>query len=66
MTKGKNKLFEKAGWLTPEEAAERMGVTLGFFRVHVSKDIGKRIGKYKYYTEADLERWLKNQMVANV
>lgn len=62
-----NNLIAKTGWLTPEQAAERMGVSIGFFRVHVSKDIGKRIGKNKYYTEQDLERWLKNQAeVANI
>ena len=65
MAEAKN-LISKAGWLTAEEAAEKMGFKVPFFKKNVSKHIGKRLGQYKYYTEQDLERWLKDQMNANI
>ena len=59
-------LKAEVGGMTAEAAATRLDVSLSFFRNHVSKNIGRYIGNKKYYTEQDLEQWLKSQMVANI
>lgn len=59
-------LKEKFGFMSAKEAAIKLGVTLSFFKVHVSKAIGRRIGSKKYYTLKDLESWLESQKNVNV
>lgn len=53
-----NDLKLKAGFMTVEQAAEKLGVSLRYFKTSVSKHIGSWIGNKKYYTEQDLENWL--------
>lgn len=58
---GSTDLKKKVGLMTADEAAAVLGVSMSFFRLKVSKHIGRYIGSRKYFTQGDLEQWLMDQ-----
>lgn len=55
-------LMEKIGLMDVERAAACLGVTVAYFRARVSPFIGKTIMGKKYFTEPELELWLREQI----
>lgn len=53
-------LIQKNGWLTKKEAAKKLGVSIGFFTNKVSPVCGTYVSQKKYFTEAELDQWVKD------
>lgn len=62
----KPEIAQKVGLLTVAEAADKLGLSIGYFQQKVSPKLrGVSLGKMKYFTEKELTDWL-NTRIANV
>lgn len=57
-----NTIIKQQGLMTAEEAANKLGVEKSYFNREVAPNMGRWIGKQKYYTNDELEAWLLNKI----